>query len=362
MTELKSTTSLSTKQPKKGKTDMKYVSIYDAPIVINGLLSDYHKGHFWKVPETLFGKVSEMTDKLGKRATGGRVRFRTNSKKLWIRVTLQHCAPDINFPIIGSAACDVLRGRGIQAEYIGYVVPPEFGKLIGEREIELPGVMDDYTIYMPRNESVEDIEIAIDADAEILPPTPYTYEDPVFYYGSSITEGCSATHPSCNFVAYTSRWVDADFINFGFSGAACGEPAMAEFIAGQRMSVFVMDYDRNAVNAEHLRKTHETFFKIIREAQPELPIIMQSKADDQLKHEMMERRDIIRQTYRNALAAGDNHVYFIDGSETYGSAGRFACTIDMVHPNDIGFRLMSQRLYPLLKEALETKYGRKADV
>ena len=111
-----------------------------------------------------------------------------------------------------------------------------------------------------------------------------------------------------------------------------------------------------------MRKTHESFFKIIRKAQPELPIIMQSKADDRPRHEMLERRDVIRQTYRNALAAGDNHVYFIDGSETYGSIGRFACTIDTLHPNDIGFRLMSQRLYPVLKEALEKKYGRKADV
>ena len=39
---------------------------------------------------------------------------------------------------------------------------------------------------MPRNEAVEDIQIAIDDDAEILPPTPYTFEDPVLYYLSLI--------------------------------------------------------------------------------------------------------------------------------------------------------------------------------
>ena len=82
------------------------------------------------------------------------------------------------------------------------------------------------------------------------------------YYGSSITEGCSATHPSCNFVAYTERWVDADFVNFGFSGSAFGEPEMAKFIAKQKMSAFVFDYDHNADSADHLRKTHEPVFKI----------------------------------------------------------------------------------------------------
>ncbi len=232
------------------------------------------------MPEELWGKVSDWIDMMGIRATGGRVRFRTNSKKLYLRSTLQSCTSDTNFTIVGSAACDVIRGRGVRdAEYIGLVVPPAFGTLVGERTIELPGTMEDYTIYFPRNEAIEDLELAIDDDAELLPPTPYTYQTPVFYYGSSITEGCTATHPSCNFVAYTARWVDADFVNFGFSGSAFGEPKMAEFITKQNMSVFVYDYDHNAECADDLRRTHEPFFRTVREAHPDLPIIMISKAD-----------------------------------------------------------------------------------
>lgn len=342
---------------------MRQISIYEAPIEINGLLSDYHKGHLWKMPEELWGKVSDWIDMMGIRATGGRVRFRTNSKKLCLRSTLQSCTSDTNFTIVGSAACDVIRGRGVRdAEYIGLVVPPAFGTLVGERTIELPGTMEDYTIYFPRNEAIEDLELAIDDDAELLPPTPYTYQTPVFYYGSSITEGCTATHPSCNFVAYTARWVDADFVNFGFSGSAFGEPKMAEFITKQNMSVFVYDYDHNAECADDLRRTHEPFFRTVREAHPDLPIIMISKADPWHQYEMLERRDIIRRTYRNAIADGDKNVYFIDGSKTYGEDGRFACTSDMLHPNDIGYRLMSERLYPVLRHALETRYGKRADV
>ena len=64
---------------------MRQISIYEAPIEINGLLSDYHKGHLWKMPEELWGKISDWIDMMGIRATGGRVRFRTNSKKLYLR-------------------------------------------------------------------------------------------------------------------------------------------------------------------------------------------------------------------------------------------------------------------------------------
>ena len=48
---------------------MRQISIYEAPIEINGLLSDYHKGHLWKMPEELWGKVSDWIDMMGIRAT-----------------------------------------------------------------------------------------------------------------------------------------------------------------------------------------------------------------------------------------------------------------------------------------------------
>ena len=75
---------------------MKTISIYEAPVVISGLLSKYQKGHLWKAPEEIFGKVSEWVDIMRVRSTGGRVRFRTDTKKLWIRTTLKACTPDVN--------------------------------------------------------------------------------------------------------------------------------------------------------------------------------------------------------------------------------------------------------------------------
>ena len=77
---------------------------------------------------------------------------------------------------------------------------------------------------------------------------------------------------------------------------------------------------------------------------------------------MLERRDIIRQTTRMQLPPVTRTLYFVDNSDVFGAVGRFACTIDMLHPNDIGYRLMSERLYPVLKEALETRYGKKITI
>ena len=70
--------------------------------------------------------------------------------------------------------------------------------------------------------------------------------------------------------------------------------------------------DYNAPDAAHLQKTHEAFFRIIREAQPELPIIIVSGPRDNTAN-AIKRRDIVKATYDRAVAAGDKHVYFVDG-------------------------------------------------
>ena len=123
---------------------------------------------------------------------------------------------------------------------------------------------------------------------------------------------------------------------------------MAEAISKLEMSLFVMDYDYNAPNAEHLLKTHEKFFQIIRKAQPDLPIIILSRCS------LMQdaRRDAVKRTYDNAVKAGDKKVWFIDGDELFGEAGANFCTVDRCHPNDLGFYMMFRRVLPVVKAAL----------
>ena len=114
------------------------------------------------------------------------------------------------------------------------------------------------------NEELEDVLIELEDDAKLETPTPYTLERPMVFYGSSITEGGCATRPANAYTALLSRWLDADYINLGFSGSAKGEMEIANYIAGLDMSVFILDYDHNAPTIEHLAETHEPFFKMIR--------------------------------------------------------------------------------------------------
>ena len=142
-------------------------------------------------------------------------------------------------------------------------------------------------------------------------------------------------------------------INLGFSGSGRAEDRIVDYMAGLSMSAFVSDYDHNAPNVAHLAATHCKMYQKIRAAHPEIPYIMISRVDfDCNYHENVARRDVILDTYRYARAQGDRNVYLIDGESVF--RGRYIdmCTVDGVHPNDLGFALMADAVEATLRRAL----------
>ena len=175
----------------------------------------------------------------------------------------------------------------------------------------------------------------------------------MLFYGSSITEGAHATRPSNAYSALLSSRLDFDYFNLGFSGGAKGNPELAEFISSLDLSVFVFDYDHNAPDVDHLEATHEPFFKKFRQMQPDTPVIFASDAGISHGVNRERRRDIIRRTYENAIAAGDRNVYFIDGGTIYQDVGGEYCEVDNCHPNDLGFWCMANAYGAVIEKIMK---------
>ncbi len=109
------------------------------------------------------------------------------------------------------------------------------------------------------------------------------------------------------------------------------------------MSVFVYDYDHNAPTAEYLEKTHEKMFQSIRKENPDIPIIIMSRPKVDLTDDEIKRRSIIENTYKNAIANGDNNVYFLD-DQALTALCKDEGTVDGCHPSDFGFDSMAKAL------------------
>ena len=325
-------------------------SALSEPFEIRGLAAAEGE-RFVRLPVADLQKYSEGVQLLAYHTAGGRVRFQTDSARVAVRVKSLNAGAMSHMPLTGSAGVDIYKNGAFAAS----VRPATGDGGWFEGVYTSSGEMARYEINMPLYNGLTALLIGLDEGAKLLAPDPYRYDRPVVYYGSSITQGGCASRPGNSYQGFLSRWLDADQINLGFSGNGRGEAEMAQYIAGLEMSAFVLDYDHNAPSAEHLEKTHEAFFKIIREKHPLLPVVFVSKPDfDQNPEVNGQRRAVIFKTYENAKNNGDRHVYFVDGQTLFGDSDRDACTVDGCHPNDLGFYRMAQAIYPALKAGLES--------
>ena len=329
---------------------MKKYTCFDEPIKVFGVPFFEEKRKFERLPEHVRAKLSNL-EFLGRRCPGARIGFRTDAEEFTVKIYLKTLSPDIGMSIYACQSVSVMIGDRRNSSFASLINPPDYDTKVFEKTVKKSSNMEEVTIWLLRNEEIENIEITMPDNACVEEPTPYKYGK-ALYYGSSITEGGCCCNVTNAYNAILSRWLDLDFYNFGFSGSAKGELEMADYINTIDMSLFIMDYDHNAPNVEHLLNTHEPFFRRIREANPNLPILILSKPDFDYTVDGKERRAVIENTYNNAVKAGDKNVYFVDGETFFGEYDRHLCTIDRTHPNDLGFYRMASVILPTMKKIL----------
>lgn len=323
----------------------------EAPIKLYGLHVG-ESGTLQRLPDAVLDEIGNGGyRRFGMCTSGGRIRFRTNSKTVAIHVELSDTVLMPDMPLTGSSGCDVYIGDTEQ-RFAGFLFPRK------EEQTHYSLCMtidttETITVNFPLYNGIRTMAVGITADASIWEPAPYTMVDPIVFYGSSITQGACASRPGNNYSAVIARWLNADYIDLGFSGSAVGEEGMARYIAGLNMSALVLEYDNNAPNPEHLRNTYEPFFRIIRKAHPHLPIVGMSRGE--FKHAPAingERREVIRSVYERAAAAGDTRCRFVDGESIFGERAWDSCMVGRCHPNDLGFMRMAEAIYAPLEELL----------
>lgn len=331
------------------ESDIRFYDANKPPFKIYGVF--YENGKFRRIPESIARTVSDGVYDLHAHTAGGRIRFKTDSRYVAINVKMPNIGKMPHFALSGSAGFD-LYICDESTRYFKTFVPPFDIEDGYESIVHFDSKqMREITINFPLYSEVSELYIGLCDGASVCEPKGYSTEKPIVYYGSSITQGGCASRPGNSYESIISRRLDADYINLGFSGNAKGEPQIAEYISKLDMSVFVYDYDYNAPTVEHLNNTHEKMYLTIRNANPDLPIVLMSRPKFSLCADDKLRFDIIKKTYDNAKANGDTNIYLIDGS-TLMAMAKDDGTVDDCHPNDLGFASMAKAVGDLLEKIL----------
>jgi hypothetical protein len=318
-----------------------------APVVFEGL----YPGVYCRIDPAYLPSIRSTNIRDAALLTaGGALRFRVPGGKFAIRYTLHYGGDMSHMARSGVAGIDVYYGSGFHRTFRDCVRPMTAGGKEACGEFQLPPGEEEVLLNLPLYDGIDTLELGFPDGVYPQAPSPHHIAKPVLFYGSSITQGGCASRPGTAYTALVGRALDCPVWNLGFSGNAKGDPEMAEYIAAQSLSAFVMDYDHNANTAEDLERTHLPFLRIILEKQPELPVLMISRPDYfnvfTTPEDILRRRNIIFRSYQWALDHG-YHVQFLDGSMLF--EGNADCTVDGCHPTDLGFFRMAEHIIPALR-------------
>ncbi len=334
--------------------NIKFYNVRQEPFSIHGLYDAKNQKPFCRLPQDVAFATSKNISILYLDLSGGRVRFRTDSDTVAVKVERPVRERNVRVSPFVEFGFDfymdtkfgqrfLASGRPSEAEDGKYVYTTK-GLPDGEKEI---------TVYLPAYGGIIDLEIGLREGATLSAHRPYTYTKPVLYYGSSITQGCAATRSGKIYPAIISRRFDWDFIDLGFAGSCMGEEVLAKYMAGLDMSVFVSDYDHNRSCAESLASNHFRLYEIIRDKHPDIPYYMISRPDFRFDKKDFDRRAVVMESYLKAWRGGDPNVYFIDGSAFFDHPDKLEFTQDGTHPSDEGFLRMANIIGTVFENTID---------
>lgn len=311
-----------------------------------------NKAEFIRLPHRLEETLPPAVWNLGLSPSGGRIRFRTDSPRLAIRLEYPSPPNMANMHAFGQTGVDLY----VDGVYRSTAIAPKDaakGKIIEHVFFEnLPHQVREITLYLPLYKPAAIHAIGLAEDVRITAPSPYAIAKPVVFYGTSITQGGCASRSGLSYQALLSRRLNIDFVNLGFSGNGKGEPVAAAMVAEIDAAAFVVDFSQNNPTIESFREVYAPFLDAIRAKHPRTPMIAvtpiaASRETD--KHRLA--REHIREVVRSRIAKGDRLLTLIEGPSLLGP-DQLDGLVDGVHPNDLGFHWMASGLAPHLVKAL----------
>lgn len=301
-------------------------------------------------------EIRDAVDQLANHTAGGQARFRTDSKRILLKVELREKSGMYHMPATGQSGFDLyVQNEGIQR----YLKTTRFPHDTIRYQVEIFNVderqLRAFTLNFPLYNGVNSVQIGFEEGSDLKAPLPFSRSGKFVIYGTSITQGGCVARPGMVYSNILSRKLDVQFVNLGFSGNGRGEPELAQLINQiPGTSFIILDYEANA--SKTIVNTLGPFVTILREKHPDTPILIMSKiryadatAGGSAYESLMDNRDFQKNLVDNRRTAGDKNIYFLDGSKVLG--GDYdECTVDGVHPTDLG----SYRIANALLSSIES--------
>jgi len=350
LTMITLTSQLCAQQP--AKPAMVYTDGFDLNLIGQAfpLKHSYHR-----IDTTLYPGFPLAIKRLLTHSAGLVISFKTNSARIAAKWCVTDAKPGNNMTPIMNKGLDLYIKRDGVWEFAGV------GRPDGDcNEYTLVQHMDgsdkECLLYLPLYDKVKSLSIGIDDGCQIVAGENPFAKKKVVLYGSSITQGASASRPGMAYPARLSRETGINFINLGLSGNGKMEKVVADMVATIRADAFVLDCFANPSPEEITQRT-AYMVKAIRKAHPAVPIILietglreSGNFDSVISQVVRLKNENTRIEFEKLKKEGVQNVYLVQGDKLLGKDHE--ATTDGVHPNDLGFDRMLQVIKPAMMKIL----------
>jgi lysophospholipase L1-like esterase len=308
---------------------------------------------FDRLPLRYKNKVSEEVWALSKNSSGLSVRFMTNSTLIKVKWELTTYAGSMpHMAATGSMGVDLYYKQGTQWQFVNTGIPKS-----KKNEAMLVESMNaewrEFRMFLPLYSGITNLEIGIDSASEIQLPARDD-KKPIVFYGTSITQGACASRPGMAYTNIISRKLNADCINFGFSGNGTMDTEMAQVFSEIDASYYIIDCVVN-MTPEQIMQNTLPFIEILRSAHPETPIVLiegtlpqDAALNQQKKFILSVKNPALKNEYEKMMEAGIKNVYYVTRENLIGNDHE--ATVDGTHFTDLGFMRFADALTNELKK------------
>lgn len=310
-------------------------------------------------------------------APGARVRFRTNSAGVSVRLRYseRHIGPANNgvgfWRIDGRGDMEAWRFErprildakgGVQklpysAELQVTLFPASGFTQAGQGSGGRGGEFHDYELILPYGDAVEVLGVEVEAGARWEMPTPRPKVRWVAF-GDSVTHGFTASSVAKSYpfqVAEARGW---QVVNLGIGGRATMSRD-GDFLAGVRAEVFSVAIGVNnwqgGTELEVFKKNMIKLLQGLRNGHPDSPVyvitplwVPPSWNPKSTKYPLEAYRQVIRAVVAERNSVGDARMRLVEGTSLIDHDAALFDKV-AVHPNDAGFAQMAARLSQLMQ-------------
>lgn len=352
--------------PASAKIDDAGVAFYDVrPLGIEGQGWTDVKAPFDRLPARAEKVARKAVWNLSHDSAGLAVRFVTDATSISARWTC--LKPKLEMPHMA--------GTGVSGVDLYVRLPGENGaagkwrwlavgkptavttsaKLVGD----LPPGVREYLLYLPLYNGVSSVEIGVPKASALrkADARPEALRKPILFYGTSITQGASATRAGTCHPAILGRHFDRPVVNLGFSGNGTMDVELAPLLAEIDAAVYVIDCVPN-MTGKTVAERAGPFVLALRKARPGTPIVLvedRTYADAFLIKTKADKsagsRAALKAAYDKLVADGVKGLSYLPGDKLLGEDGDD--TADSSHPTDLGFRRQADAFIPVLSPLLK---------